>query len=40
MEWEVMFICNSLGVMLLIMIALMHVVGLDAENNSAEIEFK
>jgi len=34
MEWEVMFMCNSLGVALLVLIAMLHIVGLDAEANS------
>jgi hypothetical protein len=40
MEWEVMFLCNSLGVMLLFLIAMIHVVGVDAEKNAERIEFK
>ena len=40
MEWEVMFMCNSLGVLLLFLIAMIHVVGVDAEKNSTIIEFK
>ncbi len=34
MEWEVMFMCNSLGVLLLMLIALLHIVGVDTEANS------
>ena len=31
MEWEVMFMCNSLGVLLLMLIAMLHIVGVDTE---------
>jgi hypothetical protein len=34
MEWEVMFMCNSLGVLLLMLIAMLHIVGVDTEANS------
>lgn len=33
MEWEVMFLCNSVGVLLLLMIALFHMIGVDKEKN-------
>jgi hypothetical protein len=39
MEWEVMFMCNSLGVILLFLIAAMQIVGVDAENNAKIIDF-
>ena len=40
MEWEVMFMCNSLGVLLLMLIAMLHIVGVDTEANSYVLEFK
>ena len=39
MEWEVMVMCNSLGVILLFLIAAMQIVGVDAENNAKIIDF-
>ena len=39
MEWEVMFLCNSLGVFLLIAIALFHVIGVERETNGEKLEF-
>lgn len=35
-----MFLCNSLGVVLLILIAAIHVVGVDSERNSKALDFK
>jgi hypothetical protein len=40
MEWEILFTCNFLGVTLLILIAAFHVIGVDAEKNSAYVDFK
>ena len=40
MEWEVLFTCNFLGVMLLVLIAAFHVIGVDAEKNAEYVEFK
>ena len=40
MEWEVMFLCNSLGVALLFLIAMTNVVGVEAEQNAKVLEFK
>ena len=40
MEWEVLFMCNFLGVSLLVLIAAFHVIGVDAEKNSKYIDFK
>ena len=39
MEWEVMFMCNFLGVLLLVLIALFHIVGNPAEKNGDIITF-
>jgi len=39
MEWEVMFMCNSLGVILLFLIAAMQIVGVDAEKNAQIVDF-
>ena len=35
-----MFLCNSLGVFILISIAAFHVIGVDAEKNSEKIVFE
>ena len=35
MEWEVMFLCNTVGFMLIFMISLFHLIGVDKEKNSA-----
>ena len=40
MEWEVMFMCNSLGLIILFLIAALQVVGVDAEKNSQILNFK
>jgi len=40
MEWEVMFLCNSLGVILLFLIATLNIVGVDAESNATVLDFK
>ena len=40
MEWEVMFLCNTVGVLLLIMISLFHLIGVDKENNGEIIDTK
>ena len=40
MEWEVMFMCNLLGVTLLVMIALFHVIGNEPEENGETVTFK
>ena len=39
MEWEVMFMCNLLGVLLLIFIALFHVLGTPPEKNAEYLQF-
>jgi len=39
MEWEVMFLCNMLGVSLLVAIALFHVLGNPAEKNAEILTF-
>ena len=39
MEWEVMFMCNLLGVVLLISIALFHVLGTPPEKNAKYLDF-
>ena len=33
MEWEVMFLCNTIGILLLILIALFHLIGVEKEDN-------
>jgi hypothetical protein len=33
MEWEVMFLCNTIGILLLILIAFFHLIGVDKEEN-------
>ena len=38
MEWEVMFLCNTIGILLLILIAFFHLIGVDKENNGEIIE--
>ena len=38
MEWEVMFLCNTIGVLLLIFIAFFHLIGVDKENNGEIID--
>ena len=38
MEWEVMFLCNTIGVLLLIFIAFFHVIGVDKEKNGEIID--
>ena len=35
-----MFFCNSLGVILLFLIATLNIVGVDAENNAQVLDFK
>lgn len=39
MEWEVLFTCNLLGVILLIMIAGLHVIGVEPEKNADYVDF-
>ena len=39
MEWEVMFMCNSLGVLILVAIALFHILGVPAEKNAEILDF-
>ena len=39
MEWEVMFMCNAMGVGLLVAIALYHVLGTAPEKNADIINF-
>ena len=38
MEWEVMFLCNAIGILLLILIAFFHLIGVDKENNGEIID--
>lgn len=38
MEWEVMFLCNMIGVLLLIFIAFFHLIGVDKEKNGEIID--
>jgi hypothetical protein len=33
MEWEVMFLCNTIGVLLLIFIAFFHLIGVEKEKH-------
>jgi hypothetical protein len=33
MEWEVMFLCNTIGILLLILIAFFHLIGVEKEDN-------
>lgn len=39
MEWEVLFACNFMGVLILFAIAAFHVVGVDAEKNAEYVDF-
>lgn len=39
MEWEVMYLCNTLGVLILLLIAMIHVTGVDDEKNAKVITF-
>ena len=38
MEWEVMFLCNAIGVLLLFMIAFFHLIGVEKEKNGEIID--
>ena len=38
MEWEVMFLCNTIGVLLLIFIAFFHLIGVEKEKNGEIID--
>jgi len=38
MEWEVMFLCNTIGVLLLIFIAFFHLIGVDKEKHGELID--
>ena len=38
MEWEVMFLCNTIGILLLILIAFFHLIGVDKEKNGEIID--
>lgn len=38
MEWEVMFLCNTIGVLLLIFIAFFHLIGVDKEQHGEIID--
>lgn len=40
MEWEVMFLCNSVGVLLIVFISLFHLLGVEKENNGHVIDMK
>jgi len=37
MEWEVMFLCNTIGILLLILIAFFHLIGVEKEDNGEVI---
>lgn len=39
MEWEVLFMCNLMGVLLLVAIALFHILGVPPEKNAKIIKF-
>ena len=39
MEWEVLFMCNLLGVLILTSIACLHVLGVPPEKNAEYITF-
>jgi hypothetical protein len=39
MEWEVLFTCNFLGVLLLILIAAFHIIGVEPEKNAEYVDF-
>lgn len=39
MEWELLFLCNLLGVGLLVAIAFFHIVGIPEEKNSKYLKF-
>ena len=39
MEWEIMFLCNLLGVTLLFLIAMFHIIGNPPEKNGEKITF-
>ena len=39
MEWEVMFMCNLMGVLLLVAIAFFHVLGNAPEKNAEILNF-
>lgn len=39
MEWEIMFLCNLLGVSLLVSIALYHILGTKPEKNAVYLKF-
>lgn len=38
MEWEVMFLCNTIGVFLLVAIALFHLIGVPKEKRGDLID--
>jgi uncharacterized protein (UPF0333 family) len=38
MEWEIMFLCNTIGVLLLVFIAFFHLIGVEKENNGEIID--
>lgn len=40
MEWEVLFMCNLMGVLLLVAIALFHILGVPPEKNAKVIKFE
>ena len=39
MEWEVLFMCNLLGVSILVAIALLHILGNPPEKNAKYLDF-
>jgi hypothetical protein len=40
MEWEIMFLCNSLGVILVLMFSMLSIVGFQQERNCKVIKFE
>ena len=38
MEWEVMFLCNTIGVLLLIFISFFHLIGVEKEKHGEIID--
>ena len=39
MEWEVMYLCNSLGIVILFLISLIHIIGVEPEKNAVHVDF-
>jgi hypothetical protein len=38
MEWEIMIFCNSVGIIVLVLIAMFHIIGVEKEKNGEIIE--